>query len=389
MLILDLYSENEPQWQRTRGYAGRPWIWCQLHDFGGNMNLFGQITNITIDPVKALNQSSSLVGYGLTPEGYEGNEVVYDLLLDQAWSQTAIDTKVYFEEWAALRYGGSDSTPQPLRTAWEVMRRTVYDNRDPRVPCAGVGVYQLAPRLSGMVNRTGHSPAPTALHYDPKRLIQALGLMLQAAAQETGLWDVPAFQLDLVDVTRQVMSNAFIGVYQDLVEAFDEAMEEFPKRERTRLAGSSPLVVTRGQRLLDFLDALDQVLSTNRHFTWSNWLQGARHWAQVTREDGLFSFNARSQITVWNWESSSLNDYAARAWSGLIKQYYRKRWSIFIDGLTNATMTGLFDEDDLSRKIRAFERAWQYGGFPPVELEASLQATIEEIQGQWPDIFKY
>lgn len=31
MLILDLFSESQPQWQRTNSYYGKPWIWCELH----------------------------------------------------------------------------------------------------------------------------------------------------------------------------------------------------------------------------------------------------------------------------------------------------------------------------------------------------------------------
>lgn len=39
MLILDLFSESQPQWQRTNSYFGKPWIWCELHDYGGNQGL--------------------------------------------------------------------------------------------------------------------------------------------------------------------------------------------------------------------------------------------------------------------------------------------------------------------------------------------------------------
>lgn len=79
MLILDLFSETQPQWQRLDSYYGKPWIWCQLHDYGGNQGLYGQVMNITVNPIEALANSSSLVGFGLTMEGQEGNEIMYDL----------------------------------------------------------------------------------------------------------------------------------------------------------------------------------------------------------------------------------------------------------------------------------------------------------------------
>lgn len=79
MLILDLFSESQPQWQRLNSYYGKPWLWCQLHGYGGNQGLYGQAMNVTINPIEALANSSSLVGFGLTMEGQEGNEIMYDL----------------------------------------------------------------------------------------------------------------------------------------------------------------------------------------------------------------------------------------------------------------------------------------------------------------------
>ncbi|KAM4067066.1 alpha-N-acetylglucosaminidase (NAGLU) tim-barrel domain-containing protein [Hirsutella rhossiliensis] len=370
MLILDLYSENEPQWQRTRSYAGRPWIWW---------------------PVLALDSSDSLVGFGLTPEAYEGNEVVYDLLLDQAWSRTAIEAKSYFRGWTRRRYSEASSIPPSLFEAWDLLRAHVYDNKDHRIPCAGVGVYQLAPSLSGLVNRTFHFPAPTALHYDPEVLKEVWGLMLDAAAHEGSLWEVPTFQLDVVDVTRQVMSNAFIDIYTDLVRAYNDTMQI---RGGSRPGGPrvpSREVSVKGQTLLDFLDSLDLVLSTQEHFTLDKWLGDAQRWAKVTGADELISFNARSQVTVWIWESPFLNDYSARAWAGLTRSYYRPRWSLFVEGLKEATARGSLDEKALNAKIRAFEKEWQYGGFGletgPAGERTRLRDTLMRVQRQWPSVF--
>ena len=87
MIILDLYSEAQPQWNRTQNYFGKHWIWCELHDFGQNMGLEGNLDELTNGPITALHgPNSSMKGVGLTMEGQEGNEIVYDILLDQAWS---------------------------------------------------------------------------------------------------------------------------------------------------------------------------------------------------------------------------------------------------------------------------------------------------------------
>lgn len=389
MLLLDLYSEDNPQWQRTNSYSGRPWIWCELHDFGGNMGLFGQITNITVDSIKALHASDSLVGFGITPEGYEGNEVVYDLLLDQAWSSTSIDTKQYFRQWTTNRYSGALKIPASMYDAWEILRANVYNVLDPDVPCVGVGVFQLFPSLSGLVNRTGHFPPPTAIPYDPSTLVTAWRLMLEAATTELSLWQVPAFQLDLVDVTRQVMSNAFIDVYSDLVQTYQNAMLGSEKKKNRHSPQARRAVSEKGKKLLNFLTAIDLLLSTNRHFTLDKWLDAAQSWANTIGSSELIAFNARSQVTVWQIDSPSLNDYAAKEWSGLTGSYYRGRWAIFVSALEKATRTGALNETAMNAEITAFEKSWQYEGFSSRErlIETPLEETIQKVQRDWPTVF--
>ncbi|KAJ5820619.1 alpha-N-acetylglucosaminidase [Penicillium riverlandense] len=369
MLILDLYSENQPQWQRTNSYSGRPWIWCELHDFGGNMGLFGQITNITVNSVEALQDSDSL-----------------------AWSSTSIDTKQYFREWTTLRYAGALAIPTSLYDALEILRATVYDVADPDVPCVGVGLFQIFPGLTGLLNRTGHFPAPTAIPYDPKALVKAWSLMFEAAKKELSLWQVPAFQLDFVDVTRQVMSNAFIDIYSDLVQTYNNTMSGFAEPNKKAFSSQVRNVVSeKGKRLLEFLSAIDLVLSTNSHFTLDHWLSAAQYWANAIGSDNLIAFNARSQVTVWQIDSPSLDDYAAKEWSGLTQSYYRERWAIFVDALEKATRTGSLNETAMNADISAFEKSWQYEGFStsgqsrlPV---AHLEDIVHKVQRDWPAVF--
>ena len=50
MIILDLAAEIEPVWKRTEAFYGKEWIWCMLHNFGGNISLFGRIENVAEHP---------------------------------------------------------------------------------------------------------------------------------------------------------------------------------------------------------------------------------------------------------------------------------------------------------------------------------------------------
>jgi alpha-N-acetylglucosaminidase len=52
MIVLDLQSEQWPQYNRLEEYFGQPFIWCMLHDFGGTLGMFG--SSSIVNEVSAL-----------------------------------------------------------------------------------------------------------------------------------------------------------------------------------------------------------------------------------------------------------------------------------------------------------------------------------------------
>ena len=46
MIVLDLYAEISPVWKRTSSFYGQPFIWCMLHNFGGNIGMHGTLGTI-------------------------------------------------------------------------------------------------------------------------------------------------------------------------------------------------------------------------------------------------------------------------------------------------------------------------------------------------------
>ncbi|KAF8527823.1 tim-barrel domain-containing protein, partial [Hysterangium stoloniferum] len=117
--------------QRTSSYFGRPWVWCALHDYGGNQGFEGYLKNVTVAPIEALNSpNSSMSGFGLTMEGQEGNEIIYDIFLDQAWSSSPLNISSYVSSWVGCRYHIS-KLPVTVQRAWSILSNTVYNNTDP------------------------------------------------------------------------------------------------------------------------------------------------------------------------------------------------------------------------------------------------------------------
>lgn len=46
MIVLDLYAEVNPIWQKTESFYGQPFIWCMLHNFGGNIGFYGKFMSV-------------------------------------------------------------------------------------------------------------------------------------------------------------------------------------------------------------------------------------------------------------------------------------------------------------------------------------------------------
>ncbi|TCD70100.1 hypothetical protein EIP91_004829 [Steccherinum ochraceum] len=335
MIVLDLYSEAQPQWNRTNNYFGKQWVWCELHGYGGNMGFEGNLEELTQAPLAALNSpNSTMTGMGLTMEGQEGNELVYDILLDQAWSSTPLNTTSYVEKWVARRYI-ADPLPAAATHAWSTLATTVYANQDPNSQASIKSILELAPATSGLVNRTGHHP--TLVPYDTDTsVLPALQLLLQASNASQSLRSSPEFQNDLVDVARQLLANRFIDAYQGLIAVWNSSIT------------SDHAVRIAGQPLLNILSDMDALLATNENFLLSTWIQDARQWATVgpgrlARTNQTYAayleYNARNQLTLWG-PDGEINDYASKQWAGLVGQYYKQRWATWIDYLASVKQTG-------------------------------------------------
>lgn len=375
MIVLDLYSESIPQWRRTNSYFGKPWIWCQLHDFGGNMGLYGQILNVTQNATQARIESSSMVGYGLTPEAQEGNEIMYDLLLDQAWSSKAIETQKYFHDWVTSRYQGSNSIPLGLYEGWDLMRSTVYNNTNLTNMAVIQPAVEAQPGINGVIGTTGTHPR--ALTYDPADLVKAWLSMYQAAHEAPRLWNNTAYQHDMVDVTRQVLDNAFITLYTDLVKTYNESDT------------SANTLSQKGAQMLRLLGDLDAVLLTNENFRLSKWIKAARSWARGDElQAAFYEYNARNQITLWG-PNGEITDYASKGWAGLVSTYYIPRWRIFIEYL-ESTPKASYNSTQFFEKLRTFENQWQgeiWSAPEPVGDEVDLQKVLNHIYNRWPSVF--
>ena len=110
MIILDLYTDRDPIWSKFENYFGKKWIWCTLHNFGGNPGMWGDLTHILQKPQEDIDKSNgTMVGIGITMEAIEQNYIVYEAVLENKWLNGKVDNiSKWVEDYSSRRYGDNN-----------------------------------------------------------------------------------------------------------------------------------------------------------------------------------------------------------------------------------------------------------------------------------------
>jgi alpha-N-acetylglucosaminidase len=337
MIILDLYSDVHPVYNRTDSYYGKPWIWCMLQNFGGNVSMDGRMGHVASDPNAALHApKSSMVGIGLTPEAIEQNPALYELMMDNVWRDKPIGVNGQLNEWlddySTRRYGKSDPG---MNEAWQVLYKTVYDSTIRRAGPASI----IAARPAIVA---GDWRTDTAMTYSPKLLLKAWELFAQSADELKGS---DGFQYDFVDITRQVMANFANKVQPKIIKAYK--------------AKDTAAFKKYSSEFLQLMSDMDVLLATRSDFLLGKWISEARSNGITRPESDLYEFNARDLVTLWGGNNSPLHEYSNRQWSGLIDGFYRPRWGMFFEGLDQSLANNTpFDNNAFQERIKNWEWAW-------------------------------
>ncbi|XP_078051424.1 alpha-N-acetylglucosaminidase-like [Augochlora pura] len=123
---------------------------------------------------------------------------------------------------------------------------------------------------------------------------------------------------DIVDISRQTLQLAADTIYLDLVRAFNGA-DTVLFRYSTR-------------SMLGLFDMLEDILSSSKDFLLGTWLRDAKSQAIDDIEEKVYEYDARNQITLWG-PRGEIRDYANKQWSGVVADYFKPRWSIFLESL--------------------------------------------------------
>ena len=323
LLVLDLFSECRPMfgipsiWKREKGYEQHDWLFCMLENFGTNVGLHGRMDQLLRNFYSTKQSSPNtqhLKGIGFTMEGSENNPVMFELMSELPW-RTECKKEDWIKGYVKARYG---KTSPEIERAWQLLSETIYN--------CPAGNNQQGPHESIFCGRPSlnnfqvKSWSKMRNYYDPQATLEAAQLMIGIADQYKGNNN---FEYDLVDICRQALADQ--GRLQYL-----KTIADYNGFSRKAFAKDA-------HRFLEMILLQDKLLGTRTEFRLGHWTEAARKLGTTQQEKDLYEWNARVQITTWGnricADKGGLHDYAHKEWQGILKDFYYKRWKIFMDAL--------------------------------------------------------
>jgi alpha-N-acetylglucosaminidase len=377
VMVLDLAADIKDTWSSTESFAGNDFVWCLLHNFGGRRGLFGNVDHTNRLLLKALQEAQPyLQGVGLTMEATQHNPVVYESITDLFFLESDVTQREDFEvpegtgevlsrdlqDWLASyllsRYGGATFGEGGKGDAvWDLIHSTYSDLFLPGGPyghyvtcCPTWSIMNVAPTIE--------LPNDYDSQYEPDSTFRALVTWTTAIQQ----WAMehpniphpldrsPTLRLDLTDIGRQFFENLFAeyhGLLVGLIKFYRANVALYKTSDVT-----SVLTTFRAIRneMMPLFDDVDHLLGFSKDFRFRDiWLDPALKWASTTYpteslpeslrafkssatlDEFIMGFNAKNLITLWGDGVQGYPNYAAKAWSGLYRTIYKRRWNTFLD----------------------------------------------------------
>lgn len=302
LLILDLNGSKTA----SNGGWGYPVIAGNLHNFGGRINMHGDLALLASNQYKkAKARYPNVCGSGLFMEAIEQNPVYYDLAFEMPNHTDSIHLQGWLAAYAERRYGAKSAAAEK---AWMYLLEGPYRRGTNGTERSSI----VAARPALDVKKSGPN-AGLGIPYEPMLVIQAQAQLLKDADR---LAVSKPYRFDIVDVQRQMMTNLGQLVHKKAAEAF--------------VAKDRAAFTLHSRRFLELLSDMDELLYTRSEYSFDKWLTEARSWGETKEEKDLMERDATSLVTIWGADGDPrIFDYSWREWAGLINGYYLPRWQKF------------------------------------------------------------
>ncbi len=356
MLLLDLavdynknFWNNGTNWDFYKGFFNKDWIYSVIPNMGGKTGMTGVLDFYANGHLEALNSPNRghLAGIGMAPEGFENNEVIYELMADAGWSDKPIDLDAWLKNYDICRYGDTDKA---LDDYWKIIRQSVY------------GSFTDHPRFNWQFRpgRIGKG----SINTNPE-FYQAIERFASCA---NDFRDSDLYVSDLTELTAAYLG----GKIELLIQASEMAMQDDNMDQAKRYE----------QEIEALMSGMDRLLASHPIHRLDVWLNYARKHGSSQELKDYYEKNARRLVTIWG---PPIDDYAAKIWSGLIRDYYLPRRKEYLKAK--------FDPS-VKIDLPAWERDWveKNRGVSPVspfeDPVAAARELIARAAKVSPDIIK-
>lgn len=297
MLIIDLGNEYppyvwhiDPVWKTHEGFYGKKWIYSFVPNFGGKTPYTGILRFYASGSTEALQSpyNKTMAGFGFAPEGIENNEAVYELLADMGWARVPIAVSPWMHNWFEARYG---EVPAKIALAGQQLLQSCYNSFSP-FPRFVWQTVRPDMRRKGTVNTDPAFFSAVENFLDCSDSLKANAL----------------YRYDAIE-----MAAIYLGLKAD--SFYKQALQA----DSTNDAATKKVAL---DKTVKILTAMDQLLESHPLHRLQAWVNFARLHGTTEREKDYYESNAKRLITTWGGAQA---DYAARMWSGLIRDYYIPR----------------------------------------------------------------
>ncbi|MFI6688212.1 alpha-N-acetylglucosaminidase [Streptomyces sp. NPDC050485] len=324
LFIVDGLSDRFPSvTDREESWQGAPYAFGSIWNFGGHTAMGANTPDwACLYESWRTKPGSALDGIALMPEGADNNPAAFALFSDLPWTDGPVDLECWFQEWPRYRYGSAD---RHAADAWDILRRTAYGTTRADSWSEGAdGLFGARPDLKAT---SAGSWSPHQLRYDGGEFAKALPSLLAAAP---ALRSSSAYRYDLLDVTRQSLSNHSRVLLPRIGAAYE--------------SGDKALFSQLTEEWFRCLALLERAVATDRGHLLGRWIADARSWGATEAEKDRLAYDAVSLLTVWGARAGAdgggLRDYANREWSGLVGGLYTLRWRTYFDTLSTSLTSG-------------------------------------------------
>ena len=346
LVVLDLFSDGSPAFDKYNGYAPQDAVFCAIPNFGGRSGLMGRLQNVTDNYFSYKAKYASIKGIGAAPEAIEQTPVTYDLIFQLPWMNgVKPDVAAWVDNYAVARYGQDNAV---VKEAWSLLRQGPLNYGADGIQGPVEDVWAARPNLDAKPasywGKTLNHAGGTYTKSRRQMLIDATYKLLsqqEALGMAAGSVYESNYNYDIVEFGGGVMAD----YAYDLLLGIKEA----------RNAGNTALYESRRDAFLQLILDMDAFKGTNLNFRLGKWTQEARDAAgevkgATTATPDWYEFNnARTIVSTWSSPGTNLNDYSYRSWQGLLKDLYYPRWKHY------------FDNNCTTAEYKFFEWNWAHG----------------------------